>query len=147
MQGWGIARRRSSVKRLNAAADPKFFNQFVRRYPDKQYQTWLGAHYTMVGVDYTYEKELQDRIFAGIANYFFGYSFTSAMKLTKDKPRSNEIPPFEQKFDSVELAFYSTARASCKLNDHAIFLMDMNWLNTPNYFCSGYLLPYKQLGV
>lgn len=111
MQGWGIARRRSKLKRLNAAADPKFFNQFVRRYPDKQYQTWLGAHYTMVGVDYTYEKELQDRIFAGMANYFFGYSFTSAMKLTKDKPRSNEIPPFEQKFDSVELAFYSTSKA------------------------------------
>jgi hypothetical protein len=97
------------MKRLNAAAQIDFFNQFVRRYPDKQYQTWLGAHFTMVGVDYNYGKALQDRVFAGIANYFLGYSFSSAMKLTKDIKRENDMPRFEQKFDSVERAFYSTS--------------------------------------
>jgi hypothetical protein len=99
------------VKRLNATAQSDFFNKFVRRYPDKQYQTWLGAHYTMVGVDYTYDKNLQDRIFAGIANYFFGYSFSAAMKLTKDKARTNDMPIFERKFDLVESTFYSTSAA------------------------------------
>jgi hypothetical protein len=99
------------VKRLNSTAEDEFFSRFVRRYPDKQYQTWLGAHSTMVGIDYTHEKELQDRIFAGIASHFFDYSFSSAIKLVKDKPRSNDIPIFEQKFDALEQAFFSTSKA------------------------------------
>jgi hypothetical protein len=109
MHGWAIARRRRSVKRIHATAHADFFHQHVARYPDKQYETWLGAHFTQVGVDYAYSKDLQDKIYAGIANHFFGMSFSNSLKLVKDKDRNDGIPRFERVYDAVEAVFYSTS--------------------------------------
>ena len=104
-----LARRRSSVKRMHATADTDFFKTFVIRYHDKQYQTWLGAEFTQVGIDY--EKHLTDRVAAGIANHFFGMSFPRYLSLIKNNEITNTIPKFERTFDRVELNFYSTSFA------------------------------------
>jgi hypothetical protein len=97
------------VPRLHTTAPDDFFSKFVYRYGDKQYQTWLGGEFTKVGIDYNYEKSLQDRIYAGIANHFFGYSFARALKLVADKPRLDRIPIFEQTFDRIETRFFLTS--------------------------------------
>lgn len=102
------------MKRLHSSAEQSFFGKFVYRYADKQYQTWLGSQFTHVGIDFSYQKELQDRIFAGIANHFLDYSFSAALKLAKDVDRTNEIPIFERKFDAVEYVFFATGNSFLK---------------------------------
>jgi hypothetical protein len=84
----------------------------VLRYHDKQYQSWLGGHFTTIGIDYDYDKDLLDRVYAGIASHFFDYSFNSAVKLIKDLPRERDkVPIFEQKFDRLERRFFETSYA------------------------------------
>src|SRR5262249_48766646 len=84
---------------------------FVYRYPDKQYQSWLGANFTRIGIDFDYDKGFLDRVYAGIANHFFDYSFRSALKLVENKSREDKIPLFEKKFDQVERRFFETSHA------------------------------------
>ena len=99
------------MKRIHATANTDFFKEFVFRYPDKQYETWLGAHFTQVGIDYGYEKDLQDKIFAGISNHFFGMSFSKSLALVKNQEQRDAIPRLERVFDTVEAAFYTTSSA------------------------------------
>lgn len=97
------------MKRLNATTDVEFFQQFVQRYPDKQYQTWLGSGFVKVGIDYDYEEELKNKVFAGLASHFLDYSFASALKLARGIDNTDNLPKFEQKFDTVESVFYLTS--------------------------------------
>jgi hypothetical protein len=99
------------VRRLHTTAPDGFFSEFVYRYHDKQYQTWLGADFTKVGIDFDYNKNLLDHVFAGIASYFFDYSFKSALKLAEGEPRDDRIPIFEKKFDKIENRFFATSNA------------------------------------
>src|SRR4051794_31238592 len=102
MPGSGTAKRRREMKRIHATAHSDFFKAFVFRYPDKQYETWLGAHFTHVGINYNYSKDLQDKIFAGIANHFFEASFSKSLSLVKNEKRRDAVPRFERVYDSVE---------------------------------------------
>jgi hypothetical protein len=96
-------------QRLHSITTPEFFSEFVYRYPDKQHETWLGAQFVNVGIDFSYPKSLQDRIFAGIANHFMDVSFPRALKLTKDIHNADQIPRFERKFNDVERFFFASA--------------------------------------
>jgi hypothetical protein len=98
-----------TAKRLHSTAADEFFNEFVFRYHDKQYQTWLGGRFTKVGIDDSYDKGLQDRIAAGILSFFTSLSFSYVLKVTKDKQRENRIPIFERKFDLLEHRFFETS--------------------------------------
>ena len=99
------------LKRIHAISDTTVFQRFVYRYPDKQYQSWLGAHFTKVGIDFDYEPPLQDRVFAGIANHFMDVSFKRALSLAEGKQRDNPIPRFEKLFDRIEREFLTTSLA------------------------------------
>lgn len=100
-----------SSLRIHSTAPTKFFEQFVLRYPDKQYQTWLGGQFTRVGTDYTSDSGLRDKLSAAIISHFAGYSFPTAMKIVARSERNDEsaVPRFERTLDLIELRFQSTA--------------------------------------
>ena len=99
------------LRRIHSTASSEFFEKFVLRYPDKQYQTWLGGHLVRVGVDYDYDNRLLDNIAAGIIGHYGGLSLPTALKQAKRAQQGNlsPIPRFEQVFDKVEQRFHSTS--------------------------------------
>ncbi|WP_141688678.1 hypothetical protein [Bradyrhizobium paxllaeri] len=101
-----------SGQRIHATANPEFFHSFVSRYPDKQYQTWLGRHWIKVGVDYDYDEQLKTKIAAAIVSHFSDVSFASALKTMNERsgPKAPAgIPRFENIVDFAETRFHSTS--------------------------------------
>lgn len=100
-----------NLERIHATASSEFFQQFVMRYPDKQYQTWLGGHLVRVGIDYDYSSQLLDNIAAGIIGHYSDLSLPTALKQVKRSQETHisPIPRFEQVFDKVERRFHSTS--------------------------------------
>jgi len=99
-----------SDKRIHATVAAEFFQTFVLKYPDKQYQTWLGGHQVRIGTDFNYDNRLLERVAAAIVSHFGDFSFPSALRILKDNPQSQPaIPRFEQLFDAIESRFQSTS--------------------------------------
>jgi hypothetical protein len=99
-----------SRERIHATVDADFFQAFVVKYPDKQYQTWLGGHFVKVGTDFNYDQRLSERIAAGIVSHFADFSFASALRILKDNPKTQTtLPRFEHLFDTIESRFHSTS--------------------------------------
>lgn len=78
------------------------------RYPDKQYQTWLGGDLVRIGIDYHYDDRLLHNISAGIISHFADLSLSAALKIARENQRidPSPIPHFEQIFDRVERRFH-----------------------------------------
>jgi hypothetical protein len=95
-------------QRIHATASTEFFTKFVLRYPDKQYQTWLGGDVARIGIDFDYDSTLLDKISAGIVSHFGRYSLPSALKIVKESPQEHPSR-IEQVFDSVESHLHSTS--------------------------------------
>ena len=100
-----------SRERIHSTVGTEFFEQFVLRYPDKQYQTWLGGHYTRIGIDFDYDDRLLENITAGIVGHYSGLSLPSALKRAKNSKQGDlsSIPRFERIFDKLERRFHSTS--------------------------------------
>lgn len=101
-------------QRIHGLASPEFFHSFVARYHDKQYQTWLGRHWTEIGVDYDQDEALRKRIAAAIVSHFSEMSFATALKTMDAKSSTNDpaaIPRFEKMVDRVEAQFHSASLA------------------------------------
>lgn len=98
------------------------------RYPDKQYQTWLGGEFVRIGIDYNYDRHLLDKISAGLVSHFGDFSFSSALKILKNKRQRDQspIPRFEQIFDAVERRFRSTSLKFLKENRPDNVIADEN---------------------
>jgi hypothetical protein len=99
-------RDRGSGNRVNSEVHSDFFERFVFRYADRQYQTWVGGGLVAVGVNYTYDPQLLDKVGAAIVSHYTNLSYSSALKYRNAKQRVNRIPDFEQLFDRVEGVFY-----------------------------------------
>jgi hypothetical protein len=98
--------------RIHATASSEFFRSFVLRYPDKQYQTSLGRHWTSVGIDYDHDERLKSKIAAAIANHFGNISFSSALRIINERDGAKDldgIPRFEKAVDAAEALFHSTS--------------------------------------
>jgi hypothetical protein len=98
-----------SFGRIHSAATPEFFRTFVVMYPNKQYQAWLGREHmnVHVGFDYSYDKQLLDKLSASMINHFNGLSFSRALTIARNSQRDNPIPIF----DSVDNLFHLTSSA------------------------------------
>jgi hypothetical protein len=99
-------------QRIHGTASPEFFQSFVLRYQDKQYQTSLGRHWTNVGIDHGHDEQLKKKIAAAIASHFGDISFSSALKILNERSRPEEltgIPRFEKLVDSAEALFHSSS--------------------------------------
>jgi len=119
------------LKRIHSTASSEFFGNFVRRYPDKQYQTWLGSDQVRVGVDYDYDNHLLENVTAGIIGHYADMSLPTALKYAKRQSLdASSIPRFEQLFDRVERRFHSTSlrfltesRQHCALAEEHLGIM------------------------
>jgi hypothetical protein len=98
------------MDRLNSTVPPDFFSRHVYRYPDKQYQAYLGKNFVKVGVDYEYDRELLDNLSAAIICRYTDISYSTALKHGKKTRRENRIPHFERVFDLVENSFLTTTK-------------------------------------
>ena len=100
-----------SHERIRATVNANFFETFVLKYPDKQYQTWLGDHYVKIGTDFDYDDDLVNKVAAAVISHFGDFSFSSALKILKShQPNETRgLPRFEQAFDSVESRLHSTS--------------------------------------
>jgi hypothetical protein len=100
-----------SHERIRATVSTNFFETFVLKYPDKQYQTWLGGHFIKIGTDFDYDDELVNKMTAAVVSQFSDFSFSSALKILRrsDANEPRGLPRFEQAFDSVEHFFHSTS--------------------------------------
>lgn len=113
--------------RIHSTASTEFFTKFVLRYPDNQYQTWLGGHHVRVGVDYDYDDDLCKNIAAAITSHFGDFSFASALKILKSHKRPGaSLPRFEQIFDSLESRFHSTSRNFLEASRPSIIAKEHN---------------------
>jgi len=99
------------LKRIHSTASSEFFSNFVLRYPDKQYQTWLGNDQVRVGVDFDYDNHLQENVAAGVISHLTDMSLPTALKYAKRTQDldTSSIPRFELLFDKVERRFHSTS--------------------------------------
>ena len=81
------------------------------RYPDKQYQTWVGGEHIRLGTDFDYDDELLKKVAAAVVSHFGDFSFSSALRILKahKRKRKSLLPRFEQLFDVVESRFHATS--------------------------------------
>jgi hypothetical protein len=75
-----------NLKRIHSTANTDFFKRFVLRYPDKQYQTWLGGHHIQLGIDHDYNDDLRTKVAAAVVSHFGDFSFSSALNILRVCP-------------------------------------------------------------
>lgn len=95
-------------RRLWSVAAEEKVNALVYRFPDKDYESWLGGFGYKNGIDFTYPDTLLDRVAAGIISYQARMSLQTALKYAqKGESRLDRLPRFDRLFQVVSDLFLS----------------------------------------
>ena len=85
----------------NVASD-EAISSLVYRYPEKEYETWLGHFGCPIGISYGYPTELLDRVAAGLISYQMRMSLQTALKYAQRADRQKDpIPRFDRLFQTT----------------------------------------------